>query len=214
MVFYLGDRSNRYHEPGRGDFGERVHDSAGAHRLYPRIAAAFLRTGGSVQDDHQGRTRGMGRESVLGKDPEPAAGRKVDERTLQLNSTIKQLESSNAVKAEGNASGMYLFNLAVYKTYTIEIGELHISKRDSVNNIVSGLFWFDVRDASGIVHQVSNGRFDFTGQTNLALYKKECRIGAKNFSKWVIGRRLCRWQAGGLGHRQPHAAAVGYLSFS
>ena len=65
-------------------------------------------------------------------------------------------------EADGNASGLYLWNLDIFETSTIETGELYISKRDPINNIISGSFWFDVRDASGIVHQIRDGRFDFT----------------------------------------------------
>ncbi|MFC5981116.1 hypothetical protein [Flavobacterium salmonis] len=39
-------------------------------------------------------------------------------------------------------------------------GELKITKLDFTNNIVSGTFWFDVKDDKGVLHQIREGRFD------------------------------------------------------
>ena len=39
-------------------------------------------------------------------------------------------------------------------------GEVNITKLDLVNKIISGTFWFDVKDNLGVVHQIREGRFD------------------------------------------------------
>ncbi len=62
---------------------------------------------------------------------------------------------------DGNIYGCYIYNVAdpVYTTHT-HTGELKITKLDPVNYIVSGTFWFDVEDKSGVVHEIREGRFD------------------------------------------------------
>nr|WP_315258204.1 hypothetical protein [uncultured Flavobacterium sp.] len=49
---------------------------------------------------------------------------------------------------------------APYTTNTINTGELKIAKLDFTNNIVSGTFWYDVKDNNGVIHQIRDGRFD------------------------------------------------------
>ena len=39
-------------------------------------------------------------------------------------------------------------------------GELKITKLDFTQNIVSGTFWYDVKDNQGVIHQIRDGRFD------------------------------------------------------
>ncbi len=61
---------------------------------------------------------------------------------------------------DGNATGNYTNNnIELYTTHT-HTGKLIITKLDEVNHIVSGTFWFDVQDNTGVVHQIREGRFD------------------------------------------------------
>ena len=60
----------------------------------------------------------------------------------------------------GNAVGGGFFNLMINYTSTLNTGELKITKLDTQNQIVSGLFWFDVKDQNGVIHQIREGRFD------------------------------------------------------
>jgi hypothetical protein len=62
-------------------------------------------------------------------------------------------------RIDGNANGKYFFNLDFVYTTSTEVGELKITKLDFTNNIVSGTFWYDVRDNQGVVHQIRDGRF-------------------------------------------------------
>ncbi|WP_291135170.1 membrane lipoprotein lipid attachment site-containing protein [Flavobacterium sp. UBA7663] len=69
-------------------------------------------------------------------------------------------------RADGNAlGGLFVGNSStgvIDDSYTSaeHSGELKISKLDSENRIVSGTFWYDIKDNSGIVHQIREGRFD------------------------------------------------------
>ena len=69
-------------------------------------------------------------------------------------------------RAYGNANGRYFIGSNItgivenYYTSTENTGELKITKLDFTNNIVSGTFWFDVKDNKGVIHQIRNGRFD------------------------------------------------------
>ena len=47
-----------------------------------------------------------------------------------------------------------------YETNEINRGELRITKFDTINQIVSGTFWFDAKNSSGQIVQVREGRFD------------------------------------------------------
>ena len=66
----------------------------------------------------------------------------------------------------GNAAGRYFVGSNVTGivennyTSTTNTGELKITKLDFTNNIVSGTFWFDVKDNQNVVHQIRDGRFD------------------------------------------------------
>ena len=53
-------------------------------------------------------------------------------------------------------NGVYQVNY----TSNLNTGELKITKLDFTNNIVSGTFWFDVKDNQNVVHQIRDGRFD------------------------------------------------------
>jgi hypothetical protein len=47
-----------------------------------------------------------------------------------------------------------------YYTNEIQIGQIVIKHFDTVNQIVSGTFWFDAKNSNGQIVQVRNGRFD------------------------------------------------------
>jgi len=47
-----------------------------------------------------------------------------------------------------------------YETNEINRGELTITKFDTINQIVSGRFWFDAKNDNGQIVQVREGRFD------------------------------------------------------
>lgn len=75
---------------------------------------------------------------------------------------IKQGESYDLFEhIEGNASAIYTFNTYNSETTHTHTGKLTITKLDSVNQIVSGTFWYDILDHEGKVHQIRDGRFDF-----------------------------------------------------
>lgn len=59
-----------------------------------------------------------------------------------------------------NASAAYIYNLNENFTSLNYTGKLVITKLDFTKNIVSGTFWFDVKDSDGIIHQIREGRFD------------------------------------------------------
>lgn len=66
----------------------------------------------------------------------------------------------------GNVIGKYFVGnnnsgiIEEYYTSTINTGELKITKLDFTNNIVSGTFWYDVKDNQNVTHQIRDGRFD------------------------------------------------------
>lgn len=47
-----------------------------------------------------------------------------------------------------------------YETNEINLGELTITKFDTINQIVSGRFWFDAKNTNGQIVQIRSGRFD------------------------------------------------------
>lgn len=59
-----------------------------------------------------------------------------------------------------SAYAVYSFNSLSSETNNINKGEFIITKLDFDNNIVSGTFWYDIEDYSGVVHQIRAGRFD------------------------------------------------------
>ncbi|HMI08554.1 MAG TPA: hypothetical protein VK528_13480 [Flavobacterium sp.] len=76
-------------------------------------------------------------------------------QTLNLYERI----AGNAFGALSNLddnTGIYQIN----STSTTNTGETNISKLDFTHNIVSGTFWFDVKDNQNVVHQIREGRFD------------------------------------------------------
>ncbi len=64
-------------------------------------------------------------------------------------------------KIDGNASGKYFDDFGNYTTLT-EKGEMTITKLDLTKNIVSGTFFYDIKDSNGILHKITNGRFDMS----------------------------------------------------
>lgn len=63
-------------------------------------------------------------------------------------------------RINGNASGKYFFNLDFVYTTSTEFGELKITKLDFTHNIVSGTFWYNIKDNQNIIHHITDGRFD------------------------------------------------------
>jgi len=70
------------------------------------------------------------------------------------------------MRAKGNPSGDYFKALSAsqYEQYetngTSYIGELCVKKFDSINQIISGTFWFDAVNSNGQKVEVREGRFD------------------------------------------------------
>lgn len=63
-------------------------------------------------------------------------------------------------KIDGNASAAYLNGNDSFYTSSIEKGEMKISKLDLIKHIVSGTFWYDIKDGKGVTHKIREGRFD------------------------------------------------------
>lgn len=60
-----------------------------------------------------------------------------------------------------NYSERVLDGLTYYLTEGSQIGELKITRFDSINQIISGTFWFDAKEINtGEIIHVTNGRFD------------------------------------------------------
>ncbi|MGG7033756.1 MAG: DUF6252 family protein [Flavobacterium sp.] len=59
-----------------------------------------------------------------------------------------------------NAFATYIYKTSNSYTSQIHTGELKITKLDPIKHIVSGTFWFDVKDKNGVIHQIREGRFD------------------------------------------------------
>lgn len=91
-------------------------------------------------------------------------------KSLSLGTEKKQISQGETLnlfnRVDGNAYGLYYKSDSNTGTdelmYTSQIntGELKITKLDFTNNIVSGTFWYDIKDNHGIIHQVREGRFD------------------------------------------------------
>ena len=83
---------------------------------------------------------------------------------LALRTEKKQIlqgELYNLVELiDGEASASYTIGLNSFRTSQMNSGELKITKLDFTNNIVSGTFFYDVKDSQNIVHQIRDGRFD------------------------------------------------------
>jgi len=84
-----------------------------------------------------------------------------DSLTIQQGQTIvlEKYGKKGAAGAQFSIIGNdFIFH--EYLTTTSEIGELKITKLDSINRIVSGTFWYDAINSSGEKVQVREGRFD------------------------------------------------------
>ena len=78
-----------------------------------------------------------------------------EKKTISEGQTLNLFE-----RVDGNAWGTYFLNSEPFITNTTNTGELKITKLDFPNNIVSGTFWFDVKDNQNIIHRITDGRFD------------------------------------------------------
>lgn len=67
---------------------------------------------------------------------------------------------SMSSRINGSAYGTIYRSSNISYTSSEYSGELFISKHDSINQIISGIFWYDIKDAFGDVHQIREGRFD------------------------------------------------------
>jgi hypothetical protein len=63
-------------------------------------------------------------------------------------------------KIDGNASAKYFDDYDDSRTTSIEKGEMTITKLYFNKHIVSGTFFYDIKDSKGVVHKITNGRFD------------------------------------------------------
>lgn len=63
-------------------------------------------------------------------------------------------------KIDGNASAKYFDDYDDSRTTSTEKGEMTITKLDLTKNIVSGTFFYDIKDSDGKLHKITNGRFD------------------------------------------------------
>lgn len=91
-------------------------------------------------------------------------------KSLGLGTTKKSIAEGQTLtlieRIDGNASASYFIGnnntgvVEIYNTSQINTGELKITKLDFTNNIVSGTFWYDVKDNQGVIHQIRDGRFD------------------------------------------------------
>ncbi|MGC8751866.1 hypothetical protein [Hydrotalea sp.] len=70
------------------------------------------------------------------------------------------------LRGKGNPSGDYFKSISAYQNElyntnnNLNTGELWIKKLDTINQIVSGIFWFDAVNANGQEVQIREGRFD------------------------------------------------------
>ena len=76
-------------------------------------------------------------------------------RTISQGQTLNLFE-----RTDGNAWGTYFLNNDPFTTDTANTGELKITKLDFTNNIVSGTFWYNIKDNQNVIHQIRDGRFD------------------------------------------------------
>lgn len=87
-----------------------------------------------------------------------------DLQAMAILSNAFQIEEGFTYDLKENipnsVAGYYSFNLDANYTSEIHTGELKITKLDYDNHIVSGTFWFDVKDSNGVVHEIRDGRFD------------------------------------------------------
>lgn len=90
-----------------------------------------------------------------------AIGIATEQKVIVSGQSYSLLERIN-----GNAYGVYYVGNSIsgmddlMNTSTLNTGELKITKLSYNPNIVSGTFWFDVKDNQNVVHQIRDGRFD------------------------------------------------------
>jgi hypothetical protein len=77
------------------------------------------------------------------------------------SSIISLTQKSIAGKAYGQY-GIYVIGSSskIFYTNSISTGQLRITKLDSLNQIVSGTFWFNAVNSNGDTFKVTDGRFD------------------------------------------------------
>ena len=78
-----------------------------------------------------------------------------DSLSISEGQTIKLTEVIS-----GNAFGEYYIDNPPYYTNNTLTGELNITRFDSIKQIVSGSFYFNVLDNTGDTVKITNGRFD------------------------------------------------------
>lgn len=74
-----------------------------------------------------------------------------------LKNTTYTLKDNNLLNVYGTYGINGIMSATDGNNYT---GELVITNVDETNHIISGTFWFDVRDFNNVVHQIREGRFD------------------------------------------------------
>lgn len=79
-----------------------------------------------------------------------------------LNIELTQGNTYSLLENEdGNATGRFFFGTLSNNTSVNNSGELTINKLDTDNQIVSGIFWFDViHPLTGEIAEIREGRFD------------------------------------------------------
>ncbi|WP_291720611.1 hypothetical protein [Bernardetia sp.] len=85
------------------------------------------------------------------------SGVSVGTESLSINTGEKY---SLFTRTSGNAYGSVYRSSNTSYTSSEYSGELFISKHDPENRIISGTFWYDIKDAFGDVHEIREGRFD------------------------------------------------------
>jgi hypothetical protein len=83
--------------------------------------------------------------------------------SLRIQENVKYI-LKNPVKGSSYAYYSYYTSAIPFQDYetdgNIYTGELWIKKLDTINQIVSGTFWFDAVNASGQKAEIREGRFD------------------------------------------------------
>jgi hypothetical protein len=74
--------------------------------------------------------------------------------------TFELVEYNVKGKLSGSYAEFESGNINDYFTNNINRGQLTITKFDTVNQIISGRFWFDAKNSNGQIVQVREGRFD------------------------------------------------------
>src|SRR5690606_37989181 len=82
-------------------------------------------------------------------------------RTLSISTNKLEINEDRTYSLiefkERNASGIYSYATNTSYTSETHTGEIKITKLDYDNHIVSGTFWFDVKDSNGVVHEIRDG---------------------------------------------------------